>query len=1232
MKTQKNILRPLYFIILSILIPPVIYSQDISINSTLDSVYVFEDFSIFGSPISPENGNSGMGWDGPWQVPAANGTVSVSETSLVYPADINLVATGGHAYSASPFGQGVNRYLLNPIKLGEVPNTFYISFLTLKDATGNYRIDGLTSTGSAAGFAVGVTPDGSLKVNAGNTAGWGAVTTQTDPGFIENNVTYYVVARYHYENSQVNVKVSAFKEGDTVPADDVDLVWDFEANGGDITTSLSSFRLAFSKGLGRIDEFRLGSTWASVVSLDISEPELVKSAYRFPNFDWDDHPEQFADPASPVSYEIQIATDEQFSSIVDRDTVLLSRYVHDQPFNTGTYFWRTRSITYNGDISEWQDTISFIIEEPQEIITVSVPAGQEDCTASIQASVAQAQTSAASGNSVKIIFPPGDYYFGESLVGEVISLSGVRNIEIDGTGAIFHFSKKNQGLIEAPACENISISGITVTYAKGILRVQGHVLSVNASNRTAIVSIEDGYPDFSASSSLTTDIFILLDPDIDGRVKKFSSNFYRMNSYTKNNDDTYTVNISDGGDFSQWKAGDRFVFHFRSGTKSLVDFGESQNVTAYNLTTDGWGGMGFVSVKGSNFSILNCKTIMQEGKWMMGNADGVHIREHIVGPWVEGTEIQSTGDDGLALYARCIAMTKVKPNGDEKAAVCVSEYFNLENGDEVSFFQPIKGRILLETTVTNVVELGGTYLVSFADTLPGGMIMGSPLIDVTQIWNRSKSCGEFMIRNCKFMNNRRYASVFRSKRGVIEDSYYFGASSRAIHFRNETAYPNGLYASEIILRNNTIEECAFDGPGTQSAIAFTFEGRGTSVQSIGPNNILIEGNVIKDCPAPEILLIGAANVVIRNNEVILSNGESDNVTFNANRSGDITYTSLVNPEENVYIPTPVIYIVQASAGNHGTISPSGDVSFFNGSNDTFEFHTDMGYEVADVIVDGVSQGARDSYTLGNVTSNHSILVTFRQIEGVGVISPEADAYVHGGSYESNNYGNSESLIVKTSDNLSYARKSYLRFDLQTIENPISSAKLALKLASIDGSTTTHNLMFVDDDAWSETSINWLNKPAEGVVLNSRGTPTVNEWVEFDITNQAETERIGDGKISLLVMDAANSGVMSTYYSKESGSEDSPHLLITEDASSTSIDVNKPRIKIYPNPAKTEFTVQFNDVRNVELSLFDLRGKLLLSKKELIDQLIIPVNHLEKGVYILKIRDKNGTYEKKIIVD
>lgn len=70
------------------------------------------------------------------------------------------------------------------------------------------------------------------------------------------------------------------------------------------------------------------------------------------------------------------------------------------------------------------------------------------------------------------------------------------------------------------------------------------------------------------------------------------------------------------------------------------------------------------------------------------------------------------------------------------------------------------------------------------------------------------------------------------------------------------------------------------------------------------------------------------------------------------------------------------YMVTATAGSNGTISPSGAVAVNYGGSQTFTIAPNTGYHVSDVTVDGVSQGAITSYTFTNVTADHTITSNF----------------------------------------------------------------------------------------------------------------------------------------------------------------------------------------------------------------------------------------------------------------
>jgi len=102
------------------------------------------------------------------------------------------------------------------------------------------------------------------------------------------------------------------------------------------------------------------------------------------------------------------------------------------------------------------------------------------------------------------------------------------------------------------------------------------------------------------------------------------------------------------------------------------------------------------------------------------------------------------------------------------------------------------------------------------------------------------------------------------------------------------------------------------------------------------------------------------------------------------------------------VPT---YTLTAAAGPNGLINPAGALEVNAGSSQTLSLRPATGYQVADVLVDGVSQGALTSYTFTNVQAAHTVAATFTlQICTIsasaasgGSISPSGTANVNFGS-------------------------------------------------------------------------------------------------------------------------------------------------------------------------------------------------------------------------------------------
>ncbi len=122
--------------------------------------------------------------------------------------------------------------------------------------------------------------------------------------------------------------------------------------------------------------------------------------------------------------------------------------------------------------------------------------------------------------------------------------------------------------------------------------------------------------------------------------------------------------------------------------------------------------------------------------------------------------------------------------------------------------------------------------------------------------------------------------------------------------------------------------------------------------------------------------------------------DGNNVSLNANNSytiSNVTANHTVNVTFN-----QITYTIAASAENGGTITPSGNTTVNCGENQSYTIAANNGYRILDVVVDGQSVGAVESYSFDNVTANHNISATF-----IAVLNIDINADAEGGSVTPN---------------------------------------------------------------------------------------------------------------------------------------------------------------------------------------------------------------------------------------
>ena len=263
------------------------------------------------------------------------------------------------------------------------------------------------------------------------------------------------------------------------------------------------------------------------------------------------------------------------------------------------------------------------------------------------------------------------------------------------------------------------------------------------------------------------------------------------------------------------------------------------------------------------------------------------------------------------------------------------------------------------------------------------------------------------------------------------------------------------------------------------------------------------------------------------------------------------------------------------------------------------------------------------------------------------IYPSADSYVWNGSYKYTNYGKEKTLVVKN-DIDNYGRESYIKFDLQNLNidaSAIDECKIYLTLSVANTNTsiqeTKWNISHVSNDTWEEDKITWNNKPEVDDLIITIPSSYAGTNVSADITEFALNEIEFGNKILTLHISSANSGSTTdaSFYSRESGTSTSPHLLV-ETPITTGIE-NKPHpdsypLLIYPSIVNRGSPVFVGTAENIskesfyEISVINTLGKTVLTTS---DNNKIETASLMPGTYIVSAinREYNSILHSMFIV-
>lgn len=185
------------------------------------------------------------------------------------------------------------------------------------------------------------------------------------------------------------------------------------------------------------------------------------------------------------------------------------------------------------------------------------------------------------------------------------------------------------------------------------------------------------------------------------------------------------------------------------------------------------------------------------------------------------------------------------------------------------------------------------------------------------------------------------------------------------------AVPNFLFSN--VTSNHTIAATFSVSPGTFTITSSA--GFGGTISPLGTIALNQDANQTYTITANSDFLI--SDVKVDN----VSVGAVSGYTFsniNANHTINSTYSA---------IPT---FTITSSSGSGGTISPLGTNTLNQGTNQIYTITANSGFQISDVKVDNISVGVVSGFTFSNITSNHTISVSFSTPVSIALNKPSTD--------------------------------------------------------------------------------------------------------------------------------------------------------------------------------------------------------------------------------------------------
>ena len=498
------------------------------------------------------------------------------------------------------------------------------------------------------------------------------------------------------------------------------------------------------------------------------------------------------------------------------------------------------------------------------------------------AAVRQALAAAIeAGSGAKLVFEKNVYRFARQPGDAILSLNGVSGITIEGNGAEIIGNPWNPflGIVDS---KDVTMRGFVLD-CDPVSFTQGDIVEVSPGEGSFLWKIHEGYANpVELGEQLKRKAWSRVGFTIEAkarRIKPGPIDFIEDITEVDRAGRLLRIDLV-ADDFTHIAAGDRFVFGLHHGGHgALINVERSADIRLedYTIHSGKYGMNHTFSDNHGRVHVKGAKITFRPGsdRLVTSIRDGFHVKHNRIGPIIEDCLLEGMMDDSINISV-CPYWVKQDLGGNRYLIAELG--FSPRVGDELMAYTPIPGTV---NRGLKVIEMepqknpkgrrGKWNIITLDQPIPGlalhqgGNLFpgGHDKLHFTGLYNLDASGKDYIVRNNRFLPQRRHALLARCRGGLFEGNTVDGIGGSGVRLGNEIgSFYEGPFPADTSIRNNT-----FRNTGTNPIWI------GTKGRDAWAKNITIENNTFSGWPDAAISLSSIDGGSIVGNTIEAGSGE-----------------------------------------------------------------------------------------------------------------------------------------------------------------------------------------------------------------------------------------------------------------------------------------------------------------------------------------------------------------------